>query len=552
MSDIEKIKQRVSVSEIVKEKVKLQRQGSNHIGRCPFHNEKTPSFTVNDNKQFYHCFGCGAHGDIFEFVMKFEGITFMQALSNLAEKVGIKVEAVQKSRCYQYEILELAVKWFREQLSASPSALQYIANRSITKKCAELFCIGYAPVGGVKKYLSHKGYSLTQMAEVGLISKNHRECFSNRIILPIRDSNGRVIAFGGRTLNNSNPKYLNSPECSVFKKSEILYGLNLARQETTDSVIIVEGYFDVIALHEVGIRNVVAPLGTAISIIQLKQLCQLYKEIIICFDGDNAGKNAILKTIKLSLSITDIHKIKFILLPNDKDPYDIVIHDAGQSFRLLLRSQYSISETLWHILSEGIELNNPEQKIRLKNELFESICLIQDKSVLKYYQSFFVKKLCGTHNKKSNSYKLLSSINVSAGEILIKVALSYPELLNNAVAEEQFATFKMETIVLQNIQDFIISLINLNTIDQISNPVAQGGLNAVIDKISNNQYEIQNKAQASIIWGRLVILEEIKHLELEYRDEMTKAFESNRSDGRARDILTHLLELKSLLHDSLE
>ena len=549
MNYVKQIKERILISEIVMERVKLQKRGLNLLGHCPFHKEKTPSFTVNDDKQFYHCFGCGVHGDIFDFVMRFENITFMQALLNLSERAGIKITSNQRKKYYRYEILEISVKWFKQNLYKNKQALQYLQNRHIGEKCIQAFEIGFSPPEGVKNYLTQQGFTESQVADSGLITRNYKEYFYNRIILPIHDQNGRVIAFGGRTIISSTnqPKYLNSPESPIFKKNEIFYGSNLAKLERTESIIIVEGYFDVMILYQSGIKNVLALLGTALSVSHLQKLSKLYNELIICFDGDRAGKHAILKTIKLALSSDYSYKVKFVLLPVDKDPHDIIICDGVKMFNLLLQSRKTLSETLWVILSENVELSIPEEKIKLKNELFEYIKVSKDKEEFKYYHNFFTKKLYSVHKRRNNVYKLLSSLNTTSGEILIKIVLSYPQLLDNAAAEERFAKFNMETEKLSQIQDFIISAINSGQQDKLLYLSLNSQFSNEIKKILNNQHILQNKEQALALWRKLILIEEVQLLEKEYENEMKGSFNKNESEDKLNKILTRILELKSLL-----
>ncbi|MBQ4875239.1 MAG: DNA primase [Rickettsiaceae bacterium H1] len=549
MDYVNQIKERIQLSEIVRERVKLERKGRNFLGFCPFHNEKTPSFTVNDDKRFYHCFGCGAHGDIFDFVMKFEGLTFTEVTSNLAEKAGITIEVRQRKKNYRYEILELATEWFKKNLSENKQVVNYVKSRYIKGEAVRLFGIGYAPVTGVKNYLQSKGFTKTQIAESGLISKNYKEYFYNRIIFPIRNSNGQVVAFGGRTINNTHPKYLNSPESSVFNKSETLYGFNLAKKESLESIIIVEGYFDVIALYQSGIKNVAAPLGTALTYLHLRKLAELYKEIIICFDGDSAGRNAVLKVIKLFFSMEYFPKASFIFLPPGKDPCDSITKNGIDFFHSLLKERKTISETLWEVLSEQFELSIPEEKVKLKNQLFKYIGLIEDKNSSNYYRNFFIKKLNSANKKKSKPYDLLFSINSGAGEVLIKIVLLYPELLNNSIAEEQFAKFKMETLVLSDIQSLIVSFINQGNSSDLADYCSRNSLSNEIKRIMNNQYALSTKEQAFVLWKRIMITEEIKSLEEEYKNEITESLNMNKSHNKAEEILTRLLELKQLLEN---
>ncbi len=542
------IKQRLLISDVIKEKISLQRKGDNLIGKCPFHKENTGSFTVNDAKQFYHCFGCGEHGDVFEFLMKIEGLTFTQALSNLANKAGVKINTTTHNHHYkQYDILLIAARWFYSNLTKNYTAKEYLSSRNINNNSIKTFQLGFSPPSGAKDYLLSQNITTDQMLVAGLINKKYNEYFYNRIIFPIHSLNGKIIAFGGRILNNLQPKYINSPESELFKKSETLYGIHLARLEKTDSIIVVEGYLDVITLHQNDIKNVVAPLGTSITSAHLTQLTSLYKDVIICFDGDVAGRNSILKIIKLALNTDYQHQIYFTLLPTNKDPHDIINQNGRDFFINLLAAKQLISSTLWTVLTENLDLTHPEDKIKLKQTIFSYLNTIQDKSALQYYKTFFSKKLNSQHTRRSNPNNLLSSINTTNGETLIKIVILYPELLNNSAAEEQFANFQMETNTLSKLQTLIINHINTQQLDKLSELIKNTDTYNEFRNTLNNQHTI-TKQQAITLWQRLMVVEEIKILEQEYKHELTLSLSNNHSNEQANLILNKILNLKSNLN----
>ncbi len=551
MDYISQIKNRILISEIVRERVKLQKHGSNFMACCPFHNEKTASFTVNNNRQTYHCFGCGAHGDIFDFTMKFEGLTFNEALENLAKKAGIVIKKQQRVVHYQYDILKTAVNWFKNNLHRYPQALQCLQSRCINKESIKTFEIGYSPITGVNSFLKKQGFSELQISEAGLISKNYKEYFYDRIILPIHNNNGQIIALGGRSLKNNHPKYLNSPETTIFKKSETIYALHLARSENTENIIVVEGYLDVIALHQEGIKNTVAPLGTALTPFHLQKLYKMYKEIIICFDGDNAGRNATLKTIRLALADNLTYQISFILLENNNDPCDIISQNGVIAFHKLLKSRKSISEALWEILSIDTDFSKPEKKARLRENIFQYIKIIKNKEIQQYYRSFFAKKINRTDIQPNSNNHLLPSINFTNGTMLIKIVFSYPEILQDPKKEEIFAQFIMENNTLILIQDFVITTINEDNLDKLCDTSFQGKFSKKIQEILNNSYTITNKEHALAVWDKIMLTEEIKYLEKEYSYEVSQALKNNLSENKANNILQQLIKLKSSLHKNL-
>ena len=543
------IKERLLISEVIAEKVKLLRKGRALVGKCPFHNEKTPSFTVNDSKGSYHCFGCGAHGDIFDFIMQIEGLSFTEALSRLATRAGIAITS-QVNYSSNYEILDAATKWAQKNINTA--VLQYLKSRSITDESIGRFQVGYVPSHGLKAYLETQGYTMNAMIEVGLLSKGQKEYFYNRIIFPIHDSSGRIIAFGGRACDSKGPKYLNSPETDLFKKSETLYGWHLAKQEDVEEIIIVEGYLDVIALAQVGMKNVVAPLGTALTLFHLQHVCKLYKKVIVCFDGDEAGKNAILKTIKLVLATEYIDKLRFVVMPQNKDPCDVAMEDGFDVLKLLLQSSQSTSEMLWDLLSTGCNLDNPEEKVQLRNNLSKYTNDIKDFEIRRYYQNFFYKKLFytkKTHKTHGSGYKLISTAqNLNFGEILLSIVLHYPDVINDVHAEEIFATFTMNNQDLLKVQDYIVTLMNEHRIEELSDSTIDKTIKKSIDRIMQ-RHPFQSKEQADEMWKRVILILEIQELEIEYNNTITNAINENQSDRKANDILQRLLALKALLNE---
>ncbi|OWZ25206.1 DNA primase [Wolbachia endosymbiont of Wuchereria bancrofti] len=278
MDYIDIIKSRLLLSDIVGKKVSLTKRGDSFVGFCPFHNEKTPSFLASNIKGSYHCFGCSAHGDVFNFISQTEGLSFKEALERLASVVGVELPKnlnLAKENGELFPTLSLAASWFVQK---NQGVIAYLKQRKISPKIIDKFKVGYAPSSGLKVYLNSLGIEDEILINVGLINKNSRDYFCNRLIFPIYNIAGKVIGFGGRALSSKQqPKYLNSPESQLFKKRENLYRLNFALSEIRKKqhVFVVEGYMDVIALHQTGISNIVAPLGTAISAKQIKKSMEI-------------------------------------------------------------------------------------------------------------------------------------------------------------------------------------------------------------------------------------------------------------------------------------
>lgn len=400
-SFIEELLSRVDIVEIINEIAPLKRAGANYVSRCPFHVEKTPSFTVSQSKQFYHCFGCGAHGNALRFLMEYSGFHFLDAIEALASRVGLKVpkEAADIKRETKfekvYEVLAKASQYFQEQLQRHPTklrAIDYLKGRGITGKTARSFCIGFAP-GGWEGMMQAFPNEIPDLLSAGLLIANERavsngirkeetrskkeeskdrdhyyDRFRDRIMFPIRDRRGRVVGFGGRVIDKGEPKYLNSPETVVFNKSQQVYGLYEARaaNRTLESLIIVEGYLDVVALAQFGFSNVVATLGTALTEKHLELLFKQVNELYFCFDGDEAGRAAQKRALNLCVPhIQEGRMIKFVMLPLGDDPDSFVRKHGKAGFLNKLQEAKSLSDFLFESLSSHLDLNSIEGRSEL-------------------------------------------------------------------------------------------------------------------------------------------------------------------------------------------
>ena len=349
---IDEIKSRLSILDVISERVSLKKSGKSYKGLCPFHVEKTPSFYVDPVKGVYHCFGCGASGNLFTFVMETEGLNFKDAVEYLAKKIGITIEygSGADKRTPLLRILEFVSIYYVKQLEGSKGkvARDYLQSRSVNQETIEKFNLGYAPPSGVDLINESKkqGYDETLLTKAGLImvSSDGRkyDMFRNRLMFPIMDTMGRSVAFGGRALSPSQtPKYLNSPETEVFKKGELVYGYPQSREAIRDMgyVFVVEGYMDVIMMHQAGYKNTVAPLGTALTEKQAKRLRKVTERAVLLFDGDEAGLNAIKRCIPTMLSAGLIPEIA--LLPEDTDPAQLVV-DSPETLKKAIEKPLSV------------------------------------------------------------------------------------------------------------------------------------------------------------------------------------------------------------------
>lgn len=352
---LEDIKERIDIVDFISGYVQLRKSGQNWKGLCPFHTEKTSSFMVSQPKQIYHCFGCGAGGDVIGFLMNYERMSFPEALQVLAEKAGVKLtvfgqdkKADEKGQQIR-NALAHAAEFYARKLFESKSATEYIRKRGITDESISLFRLGYAPAGwsNLLKHLRQAGHSDTVIREAGLAvagDKGFYDMFRERVMFPIMGTNGNVIAFGGRAMDDNLPKYINSPETPVFKKSETLYGLYTAKEaiRQKDYALIVEGYMDVIICHQYGFKNGVAPLGTSLTAGHLLKLRKLTKEVVVIFDGDAAGIAAAKRALPL-LAQNDFHA-KILILPDKEDPDSYLGKHGSESFSILIEKAESVTD----------------------------------------------------------------------------------------------------------------------------------------------------------------------------------------------------------------
>ena len=354
-SFIDDLLNRTDIIDVVSSRIQLKKTGKNYSACCPFHKEKTPSFTVSPDKQFYYCFGCGAGGNALGFVMDHDQLEFPQAIEELAKRAGMDVPREESGRGHKprqpvdsplYPLLTAAAEHYRQALKSHPQrkyAVDYLKGRGLTGEIARDFGIGFAPPGwdNLLKQLGADALQQKVMIDAGLLIENAEngrryDRFRDRIMFPIRDSRGRVIAFGGRVLGDDKPKYLNSPETPVFHKGQELYGLYEARKHNRDldEIMVVEGYMDVIALAQQGLRNAVATLGTATSEEHLKRLFRIVPSVLFCFDGDAAGRNAAWRALESTLSsLQDGRRARFLFLPDGEDPDTLVRAEGTDAFR---------------------------------------------------------------------------------------------------------------------------------------------------------------------------------------------------------------------------
>ena len=500
---LNEIKDKISVSQVVEKTVQLKKRGKEFIGLSPFTKERTPSFTVNDEKQFYHCFSTNKHGDIFTFLVEIGGLSFPEAVEKLADEAGVKLgtfspeeeEKINKSKKI-YEALEISKSFFSSQIFDNDNllALKYLRNRDLDNEIINSYEIGYAPQGNkLEKFLLSKGISHEIMTLAGMTIKdenkkdNFYDRFRNRIIFPIRDIRNRVVGFGGRVINdNDQPKYLNSPETPVFHKGSLLYNFSKIKPnlQDNDNLIVVEGYMDVVSLASKGFRNAVAPLGTAITETQLNILWKESNSPIICFDGDKAGKQASFRATEIALKLLKPNKtLRFINLPNNLDPDDYIKNYGIESFKKFVNKASPLTSIVWDLCLQESNIDTPEGKAGFETLLRTKLNLISDKSIKKHYgllfkdmldQFFYTKKTerkiskPGNYEKYSgklkNSLKIKNSILGSGGQLpsdlealVISGILIFPELIKKNF--EILESFYIENLRLGDIRDNVLAFV---------------------------------------------------------------------------------------------
>ena len=383
-SFINELLNRIDVVDIIDKRVPLKKTGANFVACCPFHQEKTPSFSVSPSKQFYHCFGCGAHGSAISFLIDHDGLNFIDAIHELAKVVGLKVPnqvdekpEKKKENIVLEDSLILAKKYYQARLKASPEAIKYLKSRGLTGEIAKQFSIGFAPGGWNNLNEVFKDYDNDVLIKSGLINKNEKgkryDRFRNRIMFPIYNAKGQLVGFGGRVIDEKDsPKYYNSPETSLFQKSYELYGLLAARKSIRDKgyVLVVEGYMDVVSLAQHGISNAVATLGTATTNFHIQKLIRYTSEIIFCFDGDEAGKSAAWRAMQNSLaSVTDEVQLKFLFLSEQHDPDSYVRENSKEKFEKLAKDATPLSEYVVHYLTKKNDLTSQEDRVKFLNSV---------------------------------------------------------------------------------------------------------------------------------------------------------------------------------------
>jgi DNA primase len=431
---LEEIRNRLPLSGIVGSRIRMVRAGREFKGCCPFHNEKTPSFYVNDDKQFFHCFGCGAHGDVIGFTMRHDRLSFPEAVESLAAQAGLQVPRDTPIEREKFDsekrllqLLDRVTSWFEEQLgtAAGREALSYLHKRGLSDEAIQRFRIGYAPNDGqsLLRKMVGEGYTLDELASVGIAKKSEDRnefysFFRNRVMFPVGDRRGRTVAFGARILGEGEPKYLNSPDHALFHKGKLLYGLSRARAALAQGqpIIVVEGYMDVIALVEAGYSGTVAPLGTALTDDQIQILWKLLPPLenreairdyspILCFDGDNAGLRAATRTVERALPLlTSAQTLRIATITGAKDPDELIRNSGKSAFDAVLKQAQPMIDVLWNLALAGRQMRTPEDRGTFQTVLKQRVSQIKDDVLRELYHDEFRKRINDNFGWKPRSF----------------------------------------------------------------------------------------------------------------------------------------------------
>jgi DNA primase len=572
-SFIDELIARTDIVEVINARVPLKKKGREYTACCPFHNEKTPSFTVSETKQFYHCFGCGAHGTAIGFLMEYEHLDFVDAIETLAAEYHLEVPRedthdkagpIKDETQPLYEILEQALTLYQQQLRSSDKAIQYLKQRGLSGEIAKRYKLGYAPGGWsfLLDNLANNPEYINSLKTTGMLveksSSKHYDRFRDRIMFPILDRRGRCIAFGGRIIDDGEPKYLNSPETPIFHKGYELYGFFEARQalRKLERIVVVEGYMDVVALAQNGIEYAVASLGTATTRDQIQKLFRSVSEVIFCFDGDQAGHKAAWRALENTLPIMrDGFEVRFLFLPDGEDPDSMVRKEGKAAFESRLINAVPLSEFLFDKLLKETNIESMDGKARLAKNARPLLATIPD-SVFSDLMYIRLAELVGISDEKlkgeqteSEKAQQRSVIHARSGRNIkqnatrdaIALLLQHPELAIEVDLPAMFATAPLQGFSL------------LNEIYQIIRKTPNISSSALLERWREKKdFEILQKLMQRNVYGteektrRITVFNDaIKRLVAKHNDARFEILEGKLKQGILSD--AELEEYKSLL-----
>lgn len=568
------------MSEVIGKRLPLRKHGREYQGLCPFHNEKSPSFTVNDEKAFFHCFGCGAHGDAIEFVRKYDRLSYPEAIEQLARDAGIPlpVPSAAESRRAEaektlYDVLEAAAQWFERQLhtGAGAVAMDYITRRGLKPETLRGFRVGFAPEDrtALHSHLTRSGFDKALQAQAGLIITPEDgpayDRFRGRVMFPIRNPSGRVIAFGGRLLgtntNKALPKYLNSPETAVFKKGEVLFNLDLARRSAREAnmAVVMEGYMDVVSVVQGGVPYAMATLGTAVTPEHLRLLWQSAREPVICLDGDAAGFRAMMRAAEVALPLLRPgYSLRFAMLPKGEDP-DTYIQQYGKAaFEKILVTSRRLSQMLWDTMAPQYKVELPEGRAALESALKTLTDRILDPTVRAHYASYFRKLLWQRSPERPRpaversaavthmaTQERASELDVLVHRML-NVILKYPSFLNKSNAEEALSRFDIRNPRIDALRHALVhaaSSVDIHDGGAFTDAVRRQLAGIPLESLRLSYIEGLGLEDATYIWNQTLATYEVEHLKFEAR-----ALEHSLGQSMDESVQTRLFEVQDALH----
>ncbi len=566
---------RADIVEVINTRVPLKKKGREYTACCPFHNEKTPSFTVSETKQFYHCFGCGAHGTAIGFLMEYEHLDFVDAIETLAAEYHIEVPRedtadtashARDDKLPLYDVLEKASHLYQQQLRQSDRAVGYLKQRGLSGDIAKRYKLGYVPDGwnflldNMDNNASNIKYLKTSGMLIEKSSSKRYDRFRDRIMFPILDRRGRTIAFGGRVIDDGEPKYLNSPETPIFHKGYELYGFYEARQQVRNlqRIVVVEGYMDVVALAQNGIEYAVASLGTATTKDQIQKLFRSVTEVIFCYDGDQAGHKAAWRALENTLPILrDGLEARFLFLPDGEDPDSMVRKEGKEAFEMRLKNAVPLSEFLFDNLLKEIDTNSMDGKAKLAKTARPLLATIPE-SVFRDLMYKRLAELVGISDEKLKNEHVSAEtekiekpptarqrnsreVKQNATRDAIALLLQHPELATKADVPDFFAT--------ASIQGFSL----LYELYQTARNNPGISSSALLERWRDKKdFEILQKLVQRNVFGTdeksdqlTVFSDAIQRLTMKYKDERYEILESKLKQGGLSE--TELEEYKSLL-----
>ncbi|WJV54493.1 DNA primase [Prodigiosinella aquatilis] len=518
---------RTDIIDLIDARVKLKKQGKNYHACCPFHHEKTPSFTVNGDKQFYHCFGCGAHGNAIDFLMNYDRLEFIECIEELATMYGLEVpyetgtgptQFERHQRQSLYGLMEQLNTFYQQNLNqpAGASAMQYLTKRGLSAEVIRHFAIGYALPGwdNALKRFGRSNDDRSTLNDAGMLVTNEQgrtyDRFRERVMFPIRDKRGRVIAFGGRVLGDGLPKYLNSPETDIFHKGRQLYGLYEAQQKYPElkRLLVVEGYMDVVALAQFGIDYTVASLGTATTADHIQLLFRATDQVICCYDGDRAGREAAWRALETALPyLNDGRQLRFMFLPDGEDPDTLVRQEGKDAFELRIEQAMPLSVFLFETLQHQVDMSTPDGRTKLSSLVLPLISQVPGETLRLYLRQQLGTKLGILDDSQLD--RLLPKMSEQTSYQPPQLKVTTMRILIGLLVQNPGLSAEVPTLALEDIEESKVAGLEL-FLELVKTCDDSPGLNTglLLEKYRESKYRKQLETMAA--WNHMIVEEELE------------------------------------------